>query len=59
MRSCSICRVIYEDQKTCPTCGIDLTDKFSGMIVIINPEKSEVAKIIGKTASGRYSIKTK
>ena len=59
MKSCPICRVIYDDQKTCQACGIDLSDKFSGMIVVINPEKSEVAKIIGKTAPGRYSIKTK
>lgn len=59
MKSCQICRVIYEDQKSCATCGIDLSDKFSGMVVIIDSEKSEVAKIIGKTAPGRYSIKTK
>ncbi len=46
MRACRYCKaIVYEN--LCHICGNkDLTNKFSGMILIINKEKSTIAKIL-------------
>ena len=44
----------------CPNCkDSELTKSFEGYILIVDPEKSEVAKQIGATTPGRYSLKIK
>jgi DNA-directed RNA polymerase subunit E" len=44
----------------CPVCGSDkLTDRWSGLLYIVNPETSEVAKRIGIKMPGKYAAKIK
>lgn len=61
MKACKKCRLIVLEEKTCPTCGPEgeLTDKFSGMLLITNPEKSEVAKVTEIKTVGTYAIRVK
>ncbi len=60
MRACKKCRyIIYSNDKTCPKCTGELTEKFSGMVVILDPEKSEVAKVVDVNAVGSYAIRLK
>ncbi len=55
-KACRKCRAITRENR-CPVCGSDdLSVNWSGMIIIIDPEKSEVAKMIGAKAPGRYAI---
>lgn len=52
---CRTCRRVVESNE-CPICkSNDLTNKWRGMIVIIDPE-SEIAKSMGIAAAGRYAI---
>ncbi len=52
--------MVLNEEKVCPKCqGDDFTEKFSGEIIIVDPEKSEVAKITGINAPGRYAVKVK
>ena len=37
----------------------DLTKSWKGVIVVINPEKSEIAKEAGISAPGKFAIKVK
>jgi RNA polymerase subunit RPABC4/transcription elongation factor Spt4 len=37
----------------------DLTRSFRGVIMAVNAEKSEIAKVAGITAPGKYAIKIK
>ena len=53
-RACIECRYITESE-ICPICGGKTTTKFEGYILIINPEKSEVAKIMGAKVKGKYA----
>jgi DNA-directed RNA polymerase subunit E" len=55
-KACRKCRAITRESK-CPVCGSDdLSINWSGMIIILDVEKSEVAKMIGTKVPGRYAI---
>ncbi len=57
-KACRNCRaVIPENESTCPYCGSkDFTDEWYGLIIIINPEKSSLAKMLGINRRGMFAI---
>jgi len=45
-------------EKACPNDGsTELSNEWSGLVIIINPEKSQVAKTLSITKAGRYALK--
>ena len=45
-------------EKACPNDGsTELSNEWSGLIVIINADKSQVAKTLAITKPGRYALK--
>jgi DNA-directed RNA polymerase subunit E" len=55
--ACLRCKMLTTE-KACPNDGsTDLSSEWSGLIVIIYPEKSQVAKTLGITKPGRYALK--
>lgn len=59
-RACKICNTIFETGEKCPKCGSkETTDLFKGRIVLLNPEKSEIAKNIDLKEKGNFAIKTR
>ncbi|MFN7991659.1 MAG: transcription elongation factor subunit Spt4 [Candidatus Micrarchaeia archaeon] len=60
MTACRQCRyIITTKEKVCPKCGGEPSDKYSGMVVILDPVKSEIAKVVEVNAVGVYAIKVK
>ncbi len=60
MTACKQCRyIITTKEKVCPKCGGELSDKYSGMVIILDPQKSEIAKIVEVNAVGAYAVKVK
>ena len=58
-KACKNCNMIYEGDK-CPGCGNqEYVEEIKGRLVIIDPEKAEMAKKVGITKPGTYSIKSK
>lgn len=58
-KACRNCRIIVESDK-CPICQSgDLTKTWEGLIMIINPEGSEVCQTISVTIPGIYALKIK
>lgn len=58
-KACRVCNTIYEGEQ-CPKCNSrDFTDSFKGRIIIIDPEKSEIAKNIKIKGKGNFAIKTR
>ena len=56
-KACKICKKIYEGDK-CPSCGSkEFSDSFKGRIVVINPEKSEIAPKLNLKDKGNFAIK--
>jgi len=59
LKACKICNKIYEGEK-CPECDSrESTDNFKGRIIILDPEKSEIAPKLKLKKKGEYAIKTK
>ena len=57
-RACKICKTIFEGKDTCPKCGAkDFTEAFKGRIVILDPEKSEIAQKVNMKEKGECAIK--
>ncbi|MCI0503839.1 DNA-directed RNA polymerase subunit E'' [Candidatus Micrarchaeota archaeon] len=60
MTACKECRYIVQTkEKVCPKCQGELSDKFSGMVIILDPERSEVAKLISVNVVGSYAVRVK
>jgi len=59
-KACKICNKIYETGEKCPNCDAkESTESFKGRVVILNPEKSEIAKKLKIKNKGNFAIKTR
>ena len=59
-KACRNCRLVVRHTDTCPLCGSkDLTDKAGGYIIILNSEKSAVAKKMGLKMNSVYALDIK
>ena len=55
--ACRKCRMLT-NEKACPNDGsTELSKEWSGLIIIINAERSQVAKTLGIAKAGRYALK--
>jgi DNA-directed RNA polymerase subunit E" len=59
-KACKICKTIFETGEKCPKCGSkDYIEGFKGRIVVLNPEKSELAQKVNIKEKGNFAIKTR
>ena len=59
-KACKICNKIYESGDKCPKCeSKESTESFKGRIVVLDPEKSEIAKKLKIKDKGNFAIKTR
>lgn len=55
--ACRKCKMLT-NEKACPNDGsTELSNEWSGLIIIIDPERSQVAKTLGIVKAGRYALK--
>lgn len=55
--ACRKCKTLTTE-KVCPNDGsTELSNERSGLIIVINAEKSQVAKTLGIVKPGRYALK--
>lgn len=53
---CRSCRR-FTTKKECPVCGsTDLSASWKGLVIINNPQDSEIAKGLGIEAPGKYAL---
>ena len=58
MKACTSCRLIVNEATECPSChSQNLTEKFMGQLIVMDPEKSEIGKKLEVKIPGRYAIK--
>jgi len=58
MKACKQCNFIIKNDNKCPACGSnELSEKFSGIVIVFDAEKSEVAKYLRKKNPGEYALK--
>jgi len=60
MVACKNChRIVSADNEKCPYCGGELSKNWKGYMYIVNPEKSEIAKMLEIKDKGEYAIKVR
>lgn len=56
--ACRNCKYINVEAVICRNCGSsDLTKEWFGYIIILDPEKSEIAKMLGIKNPGKYALR--
>ncbi|WP_290596410.1 MULTISPECIES: transcription elongation factor subunit Spt4 [unclassified Archaeoglobus] len=56
--ACRNCKFINVDSSICKNCGSsELTKEWYGYVVIIDPEKSEIAKRLDIKIPGKYALR--
>lgn len=56
-KACSECHRLVEEEDECPIDkNNDLRTNWSGLVVIYDPEDSEIAEQLGVNVAGRYAI---
>lgn len=61
-QACTTCRRLIRDdeQNACPNCGATgFSDDYSGLVVIINPEESDVAERMDIESAGPFTLKVR
>ncbi len=58
-KACTKCKALVRiEDEQCPICGSkEFTFEWSGIVIVIDPSKSKVAKALGITKPGRYALK--
>lgn len=58
-KACTTCHLITTGN-VCPRCKTPtLSDDFSGLVIIFNPEGSAIAKVMKIKEKGRYALRVR
>jgi DNA-directed RNA polymerase subunit E" len=56
--ACRKCKMLNTDKNLCQNCkNKELSDEWSGLVIILDTAKSNVAQTLGITVPGRYALK--
>jgi RNA polymerase subunit RPABC4/transcription elongation factor Spt4 len=59
LRACKKCKKIIESGSKCPKCGSEeISDNAKGIVHVLKPEESDIAKNLKLNEKGSYTIKT-
>jgi DNA-directed RNA polymerase subunit E" len=58
-KACRHCMRILEGT-SCPICGTsDLAEEWSGLVIILDPKRSEIAKKLGVDMPDKFALKVR
>lgn len=58
-KACSNCHFLTRENR-CPKCkSTSLSDDFSGLVIVFDPESSAIAKAMNIKEKGRYALKVR
>ncbi|MCL4411376.1 DNA-directed RNA polymerase subunit E'' [Candidatus Marsarchaeota archaeon] len=58
--ACKNCRIIISHGDTCPLCGsTDLTSRWNGYVIMLNADKSDIAKKLGLKVNSVFALNVK
>jgi DNA-directed RNA polymerase subunit E" len=58
-KACSTCHFLTKEN-VCPKCkSTSLSDDFSGLVIIFDPQNSSIAKAMNIKEKGRYALKVR
>jgi DNA-directed RNA polymerase subunit E" len=58
-KACTTCHYLTKEN-TCPKCKTaSLSDDYSGLLIVFDPENSAIAKAMNIKEKGRYALKVR
>lgn len=57
-KACTICHRLMEEDR-CAICNKSTSRNWSGFLIIVDPEKSEIAKELKITLPGEYALRVR
>ncbi len=58
-KACTVCHTITKEN-VCPKCkSTALSEDFSGLVIMFDPENSAIAKAMNIKEKGRYALKVR
>ncbi|OED29651.1 transcription elongation factor subunit Spt4 [Methanosphaera sp. WGK6] len=57
-RACPRCKYVTFE-KVCPLCGTETSSNWTGLIVVIDPDESDLANELNINSPGRYALKVR
>ena len=58
MNACLRCKYLTNEDK-CPLCGSETSENWRGLLIILDPLNSEVARKIKADCKGKYALSVK
>ena len=58
LKACTACKLITELER-CPVCKNPTSTNWSGLVIITDPERSDVAKELNVTLKGEYALRVR
>ncbi|MBX8645461.1 MAG: DNA-directed RNA polymerase subunit E [Thermoplasmata archaeon] len=58
VKACKSCSHITEED-SCPLCGAQTSREFQGYLVVVDHEKSAIAKQMGINVNGKYALRVR
>ncbi|WP_409199451.1 transcription elongation factor subunit Spt4 [Methanobrevibacter sp. DSM 116169] len=58
MNACTSCKLISSKER-CPVCNNPTSSNWSGLLIITDPDQSDVAKELGITLAGEYCLRVR
>lgn len=59
MRACKNCKLLSEKAERCPYCGELTSIRWQGYVIVKDPKRSQIAKKLNITKSGKYALKVR
>ena len=59
MKACKQCHLIVEEGEICPRCKGTLSREWQGYAIIIDFNRSDIARQIGVKENGKYALKVR
>ena len=57
LRACRVCKTITSES-VCPNCkSTDLSEDYTGLLIVLDAENSQLAKKLKVEKEGRYALK--
>ncbi len=58
LKACKKCSYITEED-TCPLCGSPTSREWQGYLVVIDHNKSKIAKLMGIRTNGKFALRVR
>jgi DNA-directed RNA polymerase subunit E" len=58
IKACKTCQAITEEDK-CPVCGEKTSREWQGYLIMVDHQRSEIAKKVGIDDNGKFALKVR